>query len=61
MGFNRIELRCVTTNQGSIRIAGRLGFVLEGELRQAELLDQGYVNHFVYGLLKDDFQGKNST
>ncbi len=54
--LHRIELRCVTTNTGSVRIAERLGFTLEGELREAEWLDGRAVNHFVYGLLRREFE-----
>jgi ribosomal-protein-serine acetyltransferase len=58
--FNRIELRCATTNQASIAVAERLGFTREGELRQAELLDQRYVNHYIYSLLSDEQQKLNA-
>jgi ribosomal-protein-serine acetyltransferase len=54
--LHRIELRCVTTNTGSVRIAERLGFKLEGELRDSEWLDGRPVNHFVYGLLRHEFK-----
>jgi ribosomal-protein-serine acetyltransferase len=54
--LHRIELRCVTTNTGSVRIAERLGFKLEGELRDSEWLDGRPVNHFMYGLLRHEFK-----
>jgi ribosomal-protein-serine acetyltransferase len=54
--LNRVELRCVTTNTGSVRIAERLGFTLEGELRESEWLDGRPVNHFVFGLLHHEFK-----
>jgi ribosomal-protein-serine acetyltransferase len=57
--FNRIELRCATTNQASIAVAERLGFTREGELRQAELLDQRYVNHYIFSLLSNEHQKLN--
>lgn len=55
MAFNRIELRCASDNVASQRVAERLGFAWEGLLRQAELVDGAYLDHFVYGLLRDDF------
>lgn len=55
LGFNRIELQCTSTNLASQQVAQRLGFTREGMLRQAELLNGAYVDHFVYGLLKQDF------
>lgn len=55
LGINRVELRCVTTNVPSIRVAERLGFAREGMLRQAEMLDGSFADHYVYGLLREDF------
>jgi ribosomal-protein-serine acetyltransferase len=59
--LNRIELRCVTTNKASIAVAERLGFTREGELREAELLAQGFVNHYLYSLLHREYKSVNST
>lgn len=58
LNMNRIELRCVPENQASVKVAERLGFILEGRLRQAEMLDQGPVDLLVYSLLKSDPQPK---
>ena len=55
LGFNRIELQCTSTNLASQQVAKRLGFVWEGMLRQAELLDGAYEDLFVYSLLREDF------
>ena len=56
LGFNRIELKCASNNVASQRVAERLGFAWEGLLRQAELVDGVYLDHFVYGLLRADFE-----
>jgi ribosomal-protein-serine acetyltransferase len=58
LGFNRIELKCASTNTASQRVAERLGFGWEGLLRQAELVDGVYLDHFVYGLLRADFEAR---
>jgi ribosomal-protein-serine acetyltransferase len=55
LGLHRVELRCVTSNHASIRVAERLKFVREGELRDAERLGGRFVNHYVYGLLWAEF------
>lgn len=56
LGFNRIELQCTANNMASQKVAKRLGFKWEGMLRQAELLGGEYVDLFVFGLLREDFQ-----
>lgn len=55
MGFNRIKLKCASTNMGSKKLAERLRFTREGLLHQAEFLHGAYVDHVVYGLLRKDF------
>lgn len=56
LGMNRIELRCGSENRASQRLAERLGFSWEGLLRQAELIDGVFIDHFIYGLLRADFE-----
>ncbi|HZF08046.1 MAG TPA: GNAT family protein [Thermoanaerobaculia bacterium] len=55
LGLHRIELRCDTHNEPSIRVAERLGFTREGELREAELLAGSFVSLYVYSLLRPEF------
>ena len=55
LGLHRIELQCAAGNMASQKVAKRLGFRWEGMLRQAELLNGDYVDLFVYGLLREEF------
>ena len=57
LGLNRVELRCAIGNTASVPVAERLGFIREGELREEELLEGEFVNHYIYGLLRSEFQG----
>ena len=55
LNMNRVELTCATDNGPSVRLAERLGFMREGLLRQAEWLGEGFVDHYVFGLLQAEF------
>jgi ribosomal-protein-serine acetyltransferase len=55
MGVHRVEIRAAVANRRSRSVAERLGFRLEGILRDAELLPDGFADHAVYGLLADDW------
>lgn len=53
--LHRIDIRTAAENKSSSRIPERLGFQYEGRLRQAEWLYDDYVDHFVYGLLNEEW------
>ena len=54
--LNRINIRCSEKNLRSRKIPERLGFTLEGRLRQMGYTKDGLTDYLVYGLLKDEWQ-----
>ncbi|KIL38795.1 alanine acetyltransferase [Gordoniibacillus kamchatkensis] len=53
--LNRAEIRAAEFNARSRAIPERLGFTNEGKIRQAEWLYDHYVDHVVYGMLRDEW------
>ncbi|MEU4161089.1 GNAT family protein [Actinoplanes sp. NPDC026670] len=54
LGLYRVEMRTLTTNDRSRRLAERLGFALEGVLRGGIRFPDGYRDVAVYALLAGD-------
>lgn len=54
--LNRIEIRCSTANLRSAAIPARLGFKLEGVLREAEFRDGKLHDFNIYGLLAGEWR-----
>lgn len=58
LNLHRVEVRCATGNKRSRAVPERLGFILEGIIRETELLPSGYVDHAVYGMLQQEWKLK---
>jgi ribosomal-protein-serine acetyltransferase len=56
MRLHRLEVRCAVANARSRAIPERLGFRLEGTIREAEWLYDRFVDHAVYGLLEAEWR-----
>lgn len=56
-GLNRIQIPAAVGNRRSRAIPERLGFTLEGVIRDAEWLYDHFVDHAMYSVLKRDWSG----
>jgi len=54
--IHKVEIYCATHNMSSRKIPERLGFIEEGTIRAAELINGEYVDNVVYGILKEEWQ-----
>ncbi len=56
LGLNRIEVSVAVENKKSRALPEQFGFIKEGKLRQAEWLYDHYVDHYIYGLLAEEWK-----
>ncbi|MFD0675335.1 MULTISPECIES: GNAT family N-acetyltransferase [unclassified Paenibacillus] len=59
MKLNRVEIKAGELNVRSRAIPEKLGFKLEGVVRQAEWLYDHYIDHAVYGMLAQEWKQSN--
>jgi ribosomal-protein-serine acetyltransferase len=57
--LHRVGLRIASTNQRSIRLAERLGFKLEGRLREAEVFDETRRDLLIFGMLASEWNSSS--
>lgn len=58
LGMNRIEIKCATGNVKSQAIPERLHFTREGVIRQGEWHREGFLDLYLYSLLRDEWSGE---
>jgi ribosomal-protein-serine acetyltransferase len=56
LDMNRVEIRVATGNDKSIAVVEKLGFLREGLLRQAELIQDDFMDHEVFSMLRDEWK-----
>jgi ribosomal-protein-serine acetyltransferase len=58
MALHRVEIRCGTENRRSCAIPERLGFTREGVVREAEWVNDRWVDLVVWGMLERDWRAR---
>lgn len=54
LNLNRIEIQCRTDNERSVRVANRLGFRQEAIMKEAEKIEDCFVDHYLFRLLRSE-------
>jgi ribosomal-protein-alanine N-acetyltransferase len=57
LNLHRIEAACIPTNTPSVRVLEKCGFVREGLARRYLCINGVWQDHFLFGLLNEDFRG----
>ncbi len=55
MELNRLQIRCFSNNNGSVRVAQKLGFIQEGLIRQGAILNV-MTDYYIFGLLHEEYE-----
>jgi ribosomal-protein-serine acetyltransferase len=58
LGLHRVTIQCGTGNHKSCSIPQRLGFVREGVIRQAEWVNDRWLDMVVWGMLEDEWRAR---
>jgi ribosomal-protein-serine acetyltransferase len=61
LGINRVEIKCGDKNLKSRAIPERLGFVMEGKIRDGEHLNGRFHDIILYSMLARDWKAKRSS
>jgi ribosomal-protein-serine acetyltransferase len=59
--MHRVEIHCATGNVRSCAIPKRLGFRLDGAMRESHLLNGQYVDIYVFGLLAREWNAAEAS
>lgn len=60
LGLHRAEIRCGTGNQRSCAVPARLGFNREGIAREAEWVNDRWVDLVVWGILEEEWRRRRN-
>jgi ribosomal-protein-alanine N-acetyltransferase len=56
MNLHSVEAGVTPGNEASTRMLQKLGFRLEGHLRESFLTDRGFVDSLIYSMLRSDWE-----
>jgi len=54
IGLSRLQIRCFANNNGSVRVAEKLGFEQEGLIKQGVILNV-ITDYYIFGMLQDNY------
>jgi len=57
LNLHRVEAACIPTNAASARVLEKCGFSREGLARRYLCINGIWQDHYLYGLLEEDFRG----
>jgi ribosomal-protein-alanine N-acetyltransferase len=57
LNLHRIEAACIPSNDASVRVLEKCGFAREGLARRYLCINGVWQDHFLFGLLNEDFRG----
>jgi len=57
LSLHRIEAACIPSNTPSVRVLEKCGFTREGLARRYLCINGIWQDHFLYGMLHEDFRG----
>ncbi|MBM3566813.1 MAG: GNAT family N-acetyltransferase [Alphaproteobacteria bacterium] len=61
LGLNRVSGGCNENNVPMVKTFNRLGYALEGRLRQADCIEGVFSDHLYFGILRDEFFAANDV
>jgi [ribosomal protein S5]-alanine N-acetyltransferase len=57
LNLHRVDAACIPTNIASVRVLEKCGFTREGKARRYLCINGVWQDHYLFGLLSDDFRG----
>jgi ribosomal-protein-alanine N-acetyltransferase len=55
MDLSRLQIRCFANNPNSVKVAGKLGFIQEGLIRNGAIINV-MTDYYIFGLLKEEYE-----